>query len=159
MTEEAARPLHDGTNRLDQTRPNPIKVNQTDEQEAGRETRPATTGTVALPKTCCAVRESAENIEKRAESAKNIVVVRLMRFFASVLFPGQNQAGSRLIKPNQTKSHLIEPPGGTSSGTRRSQHKLLAARFAGYSSLPKIAWSMLIKPNQTCGGRAGQDEG
>ena len=67
------------------------------------------------------------------------------------------------IRSFPTKSNQIQPVGSRTllveSGTRGGQNKLLAARFAGYSSLPKIAWSMLIKPNQTCGGRAGKDEG
>jgi hypothetical protein len=48
---------------------------------------------------------------KRSKNAEVIVVVLLIRVFVAMALPGENQAGSRLIKVNQTKSNQIKPAG------------------------------------------------
>jgi hypothetical protein len=52
-----------------------------------------------------------QEARKGVESTEAIVVVLLMRVFAAMALLGENQAESRLIKVNQTKSNQInEPP-------------------------------------------------
>jgi hypothetical protein len=97
----------------------------------------------------------------QAESGEVIVVVLLMRVLVAMALPGKNQAGSRLIKVNQTKSNQIKPADIGGGYISRKKHRkrrsycgcVPYARFRGYAlGLAKI------KPNQACGaGGAGRN--
>jgi hypothetical protein len=96
-------------------------------------------------------------LKQPRKGAEIVMVVRLMRVFAGMRFPGGDQGGSRRIKPNQTGSNLFSGCGVARPHPGLSPRRGCLLGRAGCGG--RSRWdgdSNSVQPNQTKSNLPGE---